>query len=139
MPPLAVRFLKTALLFLALGVLTGLHMATAHHFDMGRMHAYYLSAHTHVLLVGFLLMTLTGAALWKLPPDARAKRIGWTRVGYWGLTLGTLLRYTAETTLGYVMSASWLRHAIMAGMVMQSLAIFACCWVVWPRLRSEHP
>jgi hypothetical protein len=62
-----------------------------------------------------------------------------TRFGYWGLTLGTVLRYAAETTLGYTISTTWLRYAILAGMVLQSLALLACCLVVWPRIRAERP
>lgn len=138
MPPLAARYLRTALAFLVLGVLTGLHMATAHHFGLGEMHPYYVPAHTHVLLIGFLLMALMGVALWKLPAPARASaaRERLARACYWALTLGTLLRYTAETTLGYVLTASWLRYVIVGGMLVQSLAILACCGLVWPRLRA---
>lgn len=134
-PSLAARYFKAGLLYLALGVMTGLHMAMAHHFEMGQMHPYYIPAHTHVLLIGFLLMTLMGAAVWKLPPATSAWSGRLSTLAYWGLSLGTLERYAAETWLGYSLSSTWLRYAVVVGMTIQSLAILCCILAVWPRLR----
>jgi heme/copper-type cytochrome/quinol oxidase subunit 1 len=137
MPPLPRRFFTTALVYLVLGALTGLHMSTALHFGAGRMHGYYVSAHTHVLLVGFLLMSVMGVALWKLPPAperARPRR-SWAGAAYWGLTLGTALRYLAEVWVGYQGFRS-LHTAAVLGSTLQALAVLAFAREVWPRLRS---
>ena len=67
MPKIASLYIKTSIWFFATGVFTGLHMATAHHFGMGEMHAYYVPAHTHIVLIGGLVMCGMGFALWLLP------------------------------------------------------------------------
>ena len=67
MPPLARRYLRTAIAFLVLGVLTGLHMSSARHLSAGGFHASYIVAHTHVVLIGFVVMAVMALCLWKLP------------------------------------------------------------------------
>ena len=77
MPPIPRRaryFLKTAIWFLVLGVLTGLHMSSAKHLDAGGMHWPYVVAHTHLILIGFFLMGTMGSAIWLLPSPPPGSR-----------------------------------------------------------------
>ena len=135
MPPLTRRFLRTGLVFLVVGVLTGLHMASALHFGAGVMHGYYLSAHAHVLLVGFLLSTLAGLALWKLPGSGTRRSDALANLAYHAMTLGTALRFLFEVVLGYA-ERDALRVAVVLASTVQALGILAACAAIWPRLRA---
>ena len=133
MHPLARRCLRTSLVFLVLGVATGLHMSSAMHLGAGVMHSYYVPAHTHVLLVGFLLLALAGAALWRLP-EREPRREGWNELAYWCTTLGTACRYLGEVGLGY-RSARWISIAVFAASCVQASGLLVFCWLFWRRLR----
>ena len=60
-------FIKTSLAFLILGLLTGVYMSLARNvFDWG-FGDELVSAHTHVVLVGSVMMMIMGVALWFFP------------------------------------------------------------------------
>lgn len=135
MPTLPRLFLRTGILFLVLGVLTGLHMSSALHLRAGVMHYHYGSAHTHVLLIGFLLSTLVGVALWKLPEAPGESTRAFERLAYFGITLGTAARFLTEVVLGYF-ELEWMHALVFATSCVQALGILAACSAIWPRLRS---
>jgi hypothetical protein len=65
--PLVRRFIKTSFVFLLLGVLLGGYIVVAE-FVVGRYPSRLLiTAHVHLLLVGFLLMIVMGVATWMFP------------------------------------------------------------------------
>ncbi len=66
MNPLVRRYLKTAIVFLLIGLLVGFWMLLSREFGLP-MAARLRSAHTHALLVGFVLMMIAGVALWMFP------------------------------------------------------------------------
>jgi hypothetical protein len=60
-------FIKTSVVFLIIGLLTGLYMMLETDiFDEG-YGAELISAHTHVILVGSVIMMIMGVALWLFP------------------------------------------------------------------------
>jgi hypothetical protein len=92
-------YLRTAFLFLALGLLAGLwieiQLVTGGAISHGMV-----VAHVHLLLVGFLLMTILGVAFWLFPRSGRGQPIGpyphLVAFAYVLLTLGTAIRATTE-------------------------------------------
>jgi hypothetical protein len=92
-------YLRTAFLFLALGLLGGLwiefRLATGGAISHGM-----IVAHVHVLLVGFLLMMILGTAFWLFPRSGRGQPIGphptLVAVAYALLAAGTLIRALIE-------------------------------------------
>jgi len=69
--PLVRRYIKTSFVFLALGLLLG-GWTSVSQFALGvyppRLH---ITAHAHLLLVGFMLMIVMGVATWMFPRPAR--------------------------------------------------------------------
>jgi len=141
MPPLARRYLRTAIAFAILGVMTGMHMSSALHLKAGEMHRYYLSAHAHVMLVGFSLMVAMSVALWKLPeaPAGSRYRPSLMRLAYWLTSVGTLLRYLSESWIGYQTPEPESVHRFIyaAGMV-QGTGILIFLVNLLPRIRGPR-
>ena len=135
MPPLARRYLKTAVAFTILSVLTGMHMSSAIHIGSGVMHRWYVSAHTHLVLVGGMALAVCGVALWKLPPAPRERpRLDGALYGL--LVLSTLVRFAGECTLGYLApEPAWLHWTVHVAATAQGLALVVFLLRLWPRLR----
>ena len=71
MPPLVRRYIKTSFAFLVLGLLLGGYLLVAQ-FVLGHYPSRLLvTAHVHLLLVGFMLMIVMGVATWMFPRPGR--------------------------------------------------------------------
>ena len=57
-------FIKTSLAFLVLGIITGLYMSFAKYIYQSGYTQELISAHTHLILVGSVMMMIMGVALW---------------------------------------------------------------------------
>lgn len=123
MPPIALRYLRASFAFLIWGILIGLHLSAALHLGHGGHGAGYLSAHTHVQMVGFLLMGIAGVALWKLPEPAPGTHAAVPRVSWWALVVLVLARSTLEVLSSYV-HWSWLHPGVFWVSCAEALVIF---------------
>ena len=99
MPPLVRRYVKTSFAFLLLGMLLGAY-ATLQVNVRGRGVAWPLiTAHVHLVLVGFMLMLVFGVATWMFPrpgKDDTAYRPWLAALVYWVLTVSTAVRTLGE-------------------------------------------
>src|ERR1035437_6511249 len=60
-------FIKTSIIFLITGLLTGLYMSVSQNL-FGKSYSMELvSAHTHIILFGTVMMMIMGVALWFFP------------------------------------------------------------------------
>jgi cbb3-type cytochrome oxidase subunit 1 len=104
MPPLVRRYIKTSLIFLLLGLLLGGYL-TVSQFAIGRYPPrLFITAHVHLLLVGFVLMVVMGVATWMFPRPARdggRYRPGLATAVYWIMTVSTATRAAAELAAAY--------------------------------------
>lgn len=123
MTPIALRYLRASFFFLIWGLLIGLHISAALHLGRGGYGAGYLSAHTHVEMVGFLLMGIAGVALWKLPEPAPGTHASVPHVCWWALVVLVLARSTFEVLTSYV-SWSWLHAGVFVVSCVEAVAIF---------------
>jgi hypothetical protein len=141
MPPLARRYLKTSLFFGGLGILTGMHMSSALHLQAGSNHRWYMTAHTHMMLVGFMLMMFMAALLWKLPQAPSGSRykpalMVWV---YWILTLTSIVRYSFNSAIGYLTpEPEWMHMAIFLISSLQGFAIIAFFINILPRVNAPE-
>jgi hypothetical protein len=103
------RYLKTGIGFLTLGVVLGLWMMIERELLQRFPSPYVVSAHTHAILVGFVMMMILGVALWLFPrpskDDTRYSPKA-AEVAYWLVGGGTLLRVIAEISRASV-DAVW--------------------------------
>jgi cbb3-type cytochrome oxidase subunit 1 len=139
-PPLVRRYVKTSFVFLAAGLLLGGYLVVAQ-FVVGVYPARILvTAHVHLLLVGFMLMIVMGVATWMFPRparDDRRYRPGLAEVVYWVMTASTALRAAAEIAAGAT-AAPLARPLIAAGGLGQLLATLLFVVNMWPRVRMPQ-
>ena len=99
MPTLVRRYIKTSFVFLLLGILLGGYV-TVEVNVLGRSVPWPLiTAHVHLLLVGFMLMMVFGVATWMFPRPAKEDpryRPGLASLVYWLLTASTVVRVLGE-------------------------------------------
>lgn len=137
MPPLVRRYIKTSLVFLVLGLLLGGYLIVAE-FVLGRYPPrLFITAHVHLLLVGFMLMIVMGVATWMFPRaarDAGGYRPGLAEAVYWLMTLSTATRAVGELVAPFV--ASWHVRLVIAAAGLGQLAGAALFVVnMWSRVR----
>jgi heme/copper-type cytochrome/quinol oxidase subunit 1 len=137
------RYLKTGILFLLVGLLIGGYMIAARELA-GRFPSPYLtSAHTHAILVGFVMMMILGVALWLFPRPEKGDeryRPGLADASYWLITLGTAGRVAGEL-LRPASEAAALRWAIVLCGFAQIAGLALFFHTMWSRIRavgSQH-
>lgn len=132
------RYIKTAIGFLVAGLAVGLWMVARRELRNVAPTPLQISAHTHVILVGFVMTMILGVALWLFPrpdkSDARYKPV-LAEVSYWLLTVGTAGRFIAELTRESTASplARW---TIVAASAAQVLALLIFFHTMWSRIRA---
>jgi hypothetical protein len=138
MNPLVRRYLRTAIAFLGIGLLLGVWMLYVREFG-GRLPPRIRSAHTHALLVGFVMLMITGVALWMFPrprPDDAVFRPALADLAWWGIAGGTALRVLLEVGLGPAPSAAWRALLVSAG-VLQTVGVLLFFGTMWTRIRAS--
>src|SRR5512132_1941106 len=137
MPPLVRRYIKTSFLFLVAGLVLGGYILLAE-FAVGRYPPrLFITAHVHLLLVGFMLMIVMGLATWMFPRPARDEtryRPELVEAVYWLMTLSTALRAVAEVLLAMT-GAPRLGWLIAAGGLGQLGAAVLFVLNMWWRVR----
>jgi heme/copper-type cytochrome/quinol oxidase subunit 1 len=132
------RYIKTAIVFLLAGLASGLWMIGRREFSSAPPTPLQVSAHTHVILVGFVMTMILGVALWLFPrPEKMDTRYQPVRaeIAYWLLTAGTAIRFAAE--LGRSGSAApWLRWTVVLSSLAQVLALAVFFHTMWSRIRA---
>ncbi len=137
MNPLVRRYLKTAIAFLSLGLVLGVWMLYSREFG-GWQPPRIRSAHTHALLVGFVLLMITGVALWMFPrprPEDTVFRPGIAEAAWWAIAGGTGVRVALELGLGPAAPAGWRILLVSAGAV-QLLGVLLFFGTMWTRIRG---
>lgn len=132
------RYLKTAIGFLITGIALGVWLLVRRETIGVLASARELSAHTHALLVGFVMMVIAGVALWIFPrPSADDRRYKpWlATAAWWCLAPGTALRIVAELMAGVAPSPG-LRAAILLGGLAQAVGLALVFWTLYPRIRA---
>ncbi len=134
MTPLVRRYIKTSFVFLVLGLALGAYLIVAQ-FGVG---AYpprlVVTAHVHLLLVGFMLMIVMGVATWMFPRPSREDtryRPELAEAVYWVMTLSTALRAATEMLLAYTdrPALGWLIAVGGLGQVAGAMLFVANMWV----------
>ena len=132
------RFIKTSVLFLVVGLFLGGWMIARRELFGESASAYLVSAHTHALFVGFIVMMIEGVALWLFPRPEKGdeqyspRLVEWA---YWLLTAGTGTRIMGELART-ASSAAWLRAAVVAAGFVQIAGILIFFRTMWTRIRS---
>lgn len=137
MHTLARLYIKTAIVFLGVGLAIGGWMIARRELTDAAPNPYLGSAHTHALFVGFVMMTIMGVGLWLFPrpqrdDDQYDPRLA--ALAYWLLTIATTARVVGELLRSerpYV----WLRLGIVGAGFLEIIAIGVFFYTMWSRIR----
>jgi cbb3-type cytochrome oxidase subunit 1 len=131
------RYIKTAVAFLAAGLAVGVWMVVRRELWLRHPTPYEVSAHTHAILVGFVMLMIQGVALWLFPRPDKADaryRPALAEGAYWLVTLGTAGRVVAELARPTA-AALWLRWAVVLTSLAQLAGIALFFHTMWSRIR----
>ena len=124
-------------MFLVVGLLLGGYIVVAQFVANAYPPRLFITAHVHLLLVGFMLMIVMGVATWMFPRPARDDaryRPELAEAVYWIMTVATAVRAAAELTAPLAPSAA-LRIMIAAGGLGQILGALLFIVNMWWRVR----
>jgi len=131
-------FIKSSLAFLVLGILTGLYMSFAKYVFQTGYTQELISAHTHLILVGSVMMMIMGVALWFFPrPEKDDKKYNpdLISITYWLLTIATALRFIFQVIASFYF-ISWVNTAIAIFSSLQVVAMILFFYSMWGRIRA---
>ncbi len=131
------RYIKTSFVFLILGLLLGLYLTLGRYVAPLPISVMLVTAHTHLLLVGFVMMMILGVAQWMFPrPDKADEHYDPTlaEIVFYAFTAGVVLRSAGEIAAGF-WSSSLFPALITTGSVVQVLAIIVFFYNMWTRIR----
>lgn len=131
------RYIKTGVFFLFAGLLLGAWLLVRRELFGVWPHPHLVSAHAHIVLVGFVLFLILGVALWLFPRAAKDDtRYSPARVtaAYWILTLSTGGRFIAEASRAWSDSRV-LPWIVVAGGLGQVIGAAVYFMAMWTRIR----
>ena len=131
-------FVKTSIIFLIVGIFTGLYMSLDKHLFYTGFSPELISAHTHIILVGSVMMMIMGVALWFFPraeKDDKKYNPDLILVTYWIMTVSTALRFLFQV-IGSFIESKYIETGISVFSIFQVLAIILFFYAMWGRIRG---
>jgi heme/copper-type cytochrome/quinol oxidase subunit 1 len=132
------RYLKTAVAFLAAGLVIGAWMMIRRELFGRYPTSYEIGAHTHAILVGFVMLMIQGVALWLFPRPERGDeryRPALASLAYWFVTLGTGIRVAGELIHASGAQFGWLRWPVVVAGLAQGTGVALFFYTMWSRIR----
>jgi len=132
------RYIKTAIVFLAVGIALGGWMLVNRELHGRPPTEYETSAHTHLIFVGFVMEMILGVALWLFPrphkDDTRySPRL--VNIAYWLVTVGTVIRTAGELARASEDGVA-LRWLIVCSGLAQIGGLGLFFYTMWSRIRA---
>lgn len=130
-------YIKTSAFFLFVALLLGGYLIFLRDVREVFPDSMLITAHTHLLLIGFVMMMIMGVALWMFPRPQKGDRRyspDLARAVYWIMAVSTSVRFLGETIRAYVESSP-LRWATALSGFAQIIAIALFFINIWARIR----
>jgi heme/copper-type cytochrome/quinol oxidase subunit 1 len=131
-------FIKTSIVFLSIGILTGLYLIFAKYLPPLHYTQEFITAHVHIILVGAVIMMIMGVALWFFPrPEKTDKRYNPDLIlaTYLLMTVGTAARFLFQIISGFY-SSNIFDIIVVTASTFQVIAILLFFYSIWGRIRS---
>ena len=136
-------FIKTSIVFLIIGILSGLYMSAAKNIFHTAYGPQLESAHAHIILVGSVMMMIMGVALWFFPRAEKTDKKynpDLILATYWLMAISTGTRFVFQAAAGFVY-IEWINVMITVTSAFQVIAILLFFFSMWGRIRpvgSQH-
>lgn len=130
-------FVKTSVIFLIAGILTGLYMSVFKYVFKIDYSQELISAHTHLILVGSVMMMIMGVALGFFPradKDDKKYNPDLILIAYWVMTIGTSLRFIFQVAANFYLS-NFIQYLIAINSAFQVIAMILFFYSMWGRIR----
>lgn len=130
-------FIKTSVIFLIIGILTGLYMSISKYILKIGYSQELISAHTHLILVGSVMMMIMGVALWFFPraeKDDKRYHPDVILASYWIMTVGTSSRFIFQVVANFFFS-DLIPYLIAISSFFQIIAMILFFYSMWGRIR----
>jgi magnesium-transporting ATPase (P-type) len=130
-------FIKTSVIFLITGILAGVYMSLARNVFHTGYGAEMISAHTHVILVGSVMMMIMGVALWFFPrPKSEDTKYNPDRIltAYWIMAVSTAFRFIFQVIASFIYQ-EWTGWFVSGFSLLQVAAIIYFFYAIWGRIR----
>ena len=131
-------FIKTSLIFLITGLLTGIYMSVSKYITLTGVPQELISAHTHIILAGSVMMMIMGVALWFFPKagkDDKKYKPGLILFTYYLITSATALRFIFQIVAS-VSFLKWIYILVTITSIFQVIAFILFFYSMWGRIRS---
>ncbi len=132
-------FIKTSIIFLLLGVATGLYLLIARYYFDIWPHPDLVSAHTHIILVGSVMMMIMGVALWFFPrpeKDDKLYKPVLILTTYYFITTSTSIRFVSQILSSFIVVGNLLKLILIISAAGQVLGMMLFFISMWGRIRS---
>ena len=98
-------FIKTSIVFLFVGLASGVFMMAERDLFERGYGPEMVTAHAHLILLGSVMMMIMGVALWFFPRPEKGDiryRPGLIRTTYWMMASATAARFIAQATFSFI-------------------------------------
>ncbi|MEW6508858.1 MAG: hypothetical protein AB1432_14045 [Bacteroidota bacterium] len=132
-------FIKTSIIFLIIGIITGLYLLITRTYYNQWPHPDLVSAHTHIILVGSVMMMIMGVALWFFPRAEKNDKLykpTLILITYFIMTISTGVRFISQVISAFVKIDELLKLFLTISAIGQVLGIILFFISMWGRIRS---
>ena len=133
---LARYYVKSAILFLVLGLVLGGYMTYRINISGSGVTQSMIAAHTHLILVGFVMMLIMGIALWLFPRPR--EKVFYSpliaKITFYLMFAAIAMRSAGEILDGFILSR-WIEWAIVAGSFGEIAGIVLFFINIWNRIK----
>ena len=132
-------FIKTSIIFLLIGLLSGLYMLFAKSYLNIWPHPELVSAHTHIMLSGSVMMMIMGVALWFFPrpeKDDPLYKPELILISYYLMAISTAVRFISQVLLSNIAPNEILKFILMISSLDQIAGLIIFFISMWGRIRS---
>ena len=130
-------FIKTSIVFLIIGILSGLFMSFSRYVIRSGYYPEIITTHTHIILAGSVLTMIMVVALWFFPKaEKEDKKYNPLLIylTYWAMTFTTLIRFVFQIMKGFYYY-DWISIGITISSTFQVLAIGLFFYSMWGRIK----